>query len=142
MWDGKAPDATSDSELARQQDVAARMFVDVARDATGHEFTFAESDLPALESFVDRLWDPTVRPSEDELDSLTKLIGAYFGETIIRTIGGQWRWHRERQIPVLVVNGVEAFVLDAAYKRQVNRTPGSLTSFYQQYRAMATSDRT
>jgi len=41
-----------------------------------------------------------------------------------RAIGGRWRWHRERQIPVLVVNDVEAFVLDAAYKRQVNRTPG------------------
>jgi hypothetical protein len=121
-----------DRDLAKKQRQVAELFVKTA-GAPDRKFDFSEDSVKRLDDFVDTLWPKP--PSEEELDSLTKLMGAYLGEVMIRTVGGEWRWTDERRVPVLANGTTSAFVLDKVYRRQTVGPTESLTAFYDAYRS-------
>ncbi len=119
-----------DDPSATQRDVA-HLFVHVAAQL-GVTFDFSDASVPLLDAWVDRLWDPAgPRPSEDELDSNTKLIGAYLGEVIIQSVGGRWVWSQDPKQPAIEVRpGQIALPLNRAYKRQVNGSGETIQDFF------------
>jgi hypothetical protein len=99
----------------------------------GLRFDYSEKSVNDLEDLIsNRLWDPAVPPTEEELDSNTKLIGAYLGEVMIRHIGGHWAMDPEGRIPVVESDsGHMAYVLDKVYRRQVFGKEHDLMAFYE-----------
>ncbi len=119
--------------LGEKQHQVAALFVDTAA-RYGRTFDYSEAGIRDLDDWVDNLWDPSgPRPTEAELDTNTKLVGAYLGEIIIRNIGGQWVMANDpRQPAVEIKPGRVALVLNKVYKRQVNGTQeSSLAEFYR-----------
>jgi hypothetical protein len=118
--------------LAKTQRKVAELFVKTA-GSPDRQFDFSAGSVKRLDDFVDTLWPKP--PSEEKLDSLTKLMGAYLGEVVLRTVGGEWRWTDDRRIPVVANGTTSAFVLDKVYRRQTVGRSESLTAFYEAYRA-------
>jgi len=121
-------------ELSETQLGVAELFVSTASNLGEVDFNYSEASVDRLESFVDRLWDPQAPPSEAELDNLTKLMGAYLGEVMIRNVGGNWVLNDERRIPTIETPRGTAFVLDKVYKRQVMGPDESLVEFYEAFK--------
>lgn len=125
-----------DREVAVTQREVASLWVKTARKVGGWSFDYSEASVTLLDEVIDDLWDPDRRPGEEELDSLTKLMGAYLGEVMIRNQGGRWSWSPDRQMPALLVGQTRwAYVLDKVYKRQVHGAEHSLVQFYEFYRS-------
>ncbi len=122
-------------DLGTKQRHVADLFVETARNLADVHLDYSAGSLDQLEAFVDRLWDPEHPPSEAELDNLTKLMGAYLGEVMIRTVDGRWAWDPEGRIPVIETDRGFAFVLDKVYKRQVFGADESLVAFYRNFQA-------
>jgi len=118
-------------DLGETQRQVAALFVETAA-RYGMSFDYSEAGISDLEDWVDRLWDPNgPRPTEAELDTNTKLVGAYLGEVMIRNIGGEWVMGSDpRQPAVEIKPGRVAFVLNKVYKRQLNGTQESFIDFY------------
>lgn len=122
--------------LGETQRKIAELFVDTARDIGGLALDYSEASVAELDGWVDRLWDPNgPTPTENQLDSNTKLIGAYLGEIMIRHGGGWWVWNPEPRQPVVETNGRIAMVLNKVYKRQVNGPADSLADFSAAFRS-------
>jgi hypothetical protein len=106
-------------------------------------FDYSESSVAALDEWADRLWDPAgPRPGEAELDSNSKLMGAYLGEVIIRNLGGKWVFKKGEgmaQPAVEMASGQTAWVLNKAYKRQLNGRADAFTDFFLAARRLAES---
>lgn len=121
----------------------ARLFVETAERRGFRWFDFSEDSVELLDDFADRLWDPTVQPSDAELDSLTKLMGSYLGQVLVRNSSIRWTWLPDRQLPALLIPPHEvAHVLDKAYKRQVNGRQDSLAAFYKDAKRRASNSAT
>lgn len=125
----------NNKDLPETQRRVAETFVSTAVNLAGVDFDYSEASVDWLESFVDGLWDPQVTPTEAELDNLTKLMGAYLGEVMIRNVGGTWAWSQERAMPTIEASRGTAFVLDKVYKRQVVGRQESLIDFYKTFKA-------
>jgi hypothetical protein len=126
------------ADVSDMQREVAELFVETAA-GFGVTFDYSEGSVNELEAWADHLWDPGTRPSEDALDSNSKLIGAYLGEVMIRHVGGHWEAiENPRQIVVVLDSGLEAHVLNKAYKRQVNGRSDSLVEFYKDFKSLAT----
>ncbi|WP_090650265.1 hypothetical protein [Asticcacaulis taihuensis] len=79
--------------------------VDYARDTYGKVLDFSPESLDELEaiaaqlhksfpkSFLSKFFKP--RPSDAQLDSMSKLLGGYLGEVIRRKMGGSWNINEE-----------------------------------------------
>ena len=119
---------------ADKMHATAELFVETARKFGETAFDFSEQSVKALEEWADHLWDPTgPRPGEAELDSNAKLMGAYLGEVVIRNLGGRWIWAKGdgmAQPAVQLPNGSIAWVLNKAYKRQLDGLTNNLAAFY------------
>lgn len=130
--------------LGRRDDIGDRMrsvaalFVETA-ERFGITFDYSEASVELLEDWVDHLWGPEgPAPTEAELDSNTKLAGAYLGEVMIRHAGGRWAWASDPHQPAIEMSpGRTALVLNKVYKRQVNGPHESLVDFYAEYRRMS-----
>jgi hypothetical protein len=122
-------------DLAGKQRQIADLFVNTASQLAGLTFDYSQASVDDLDGWVDRLWDPHgPPPSEAELDSNTKLIGAYLGEVMIRHWGGDWVWNSDPEQPAVETNGMTVLVLNRAYKRQVNGSQASISDFYAEMR--------
>jgi hypothetical protein len=127
-------------DLTVKQRKVSELFLETAKKLGDMTFDYSEQSVEQLESFVDRLWDPNAPPSEAELDSLTKLIGAYLGEVMIRNVGGHWAWSPDRNMPAIETDqGSWAYVLDKVYKRQVAGSEESLVEFYEAFKTRASN---
>lgn len=122
--------------MAKTQREIAEIFIKTIRERDELTFDYSEASLEQLEDLVsNRLWDPAHPPNEDELDSLTKLAGAYLGEVMIRNAGGQWSWDPDGRIPVIETKpGRITYVLDKVYKRQVHGKEHDLVEFYNYFK--------
>ena len=133
----QAPESMDLGELATYMAGLAELFVDLASKVGGVALDYSEGSVASLDPWVDGLWDPKgPKPSEAQLDSNTKLIGAYLGEVMIRTIGGRWVWSLDPKQPAVERSGKTALVLNRAFKRQVNGPDDSLADFYEAYRRL------
>ena len=126
------------ADLSDKQRNAANLFVETAERLLGVRFDYSEDSALALDPWIDRLWDPARPPSEAELDSNTKLMGAYMGEVILRHGGGQWVWFDG--LPAIERKGKIANVLNKVYKRQVNGPADSLALFYEEFQRLTSSE--
>jgi hypothetical protein len=102
------------------------------------DFDYSEASVGRLDDFAGQLWDPDRPPGEDELDNLTKLMGAYLGEVMIRHVRGRWRWDPDGRIPVIETDpGRLTYVLDKVYKRQVMGKEHDLATYYEEFKGWA-----
>ena len=124
-------------DLADRQRKTAELFVKTSRKLAGVEFDYSEDSGLALDPWIDRLWDPSRPPSEAELDSNTKLMGAYLGEVMIRHGGGRWVW--SEGVPAIERQGKIANVVNKVYKRQVNGPADSLEAFYLEFQRLTSN---
>ena len=127
----------SPGEVGEMQQEIAALFVETAA-GFGVTFDYSEQSVNDLEAWADNLWEPDSRPPEEELDSNSKLMGAYLGEVMIRHVGGHWEYiEKPRQLVVVLDSGLEAHVLNKAYKRQVNGRSDSFVEFYRNFKTLA-----
>ena len=117
----------------------ARLFTETAMRLGGPVFDYSEESVAQLDDWADQLWDPAgPRPGEAELDSYSKLMGAYLGEVIVRHIGGRWIWAKDPKQPAVELEaGKNALVLNKAYKRQLNGRSDSFADFYAAARQLS-----
>ena len=116
--------------------------VDYARDTFGKSLDYSPESLDALEaiaaqlhksfpkSFLSKLFKS--RPSEMQLDAMSKLLGGYLGEVIRKQKGGNWAINEELQALGLKLEAdYWVFPPAKAYKRLVNGAEDNLVSFYR-----------
>ncbi len=114
----------------------------------GVALDYSESSLEALERILDQLADKVqsseAEPrSEDsmqkELDSVSRIWGGYFGETIRRLWGGEWgvETYPGTIAPVISVDigGAKLFPVMKIYRRLTKGEDENVWSFYQMVRA-------
>jgi len=113
----------------------------------GVTLDYSESSLEALERILDQLADQlpsseTEPRSEDsmqkELDSVSRIWGGYFGETIRRLWGGEWgvETYPGTIAPVISVDigGAKLFPVMKIYRRLTKGEDENVWRFYQMMR--------
>jgi hypothetical protein len=136
---GRRGKGRDEVELAEGQRFVADLFVHTAASLGGMTFDFGEASVALLDQFADQLWDPAEgRPSEEQLDHLAKLMGSYLGEVMIRNVGGSWVWGDGGRIPAVRFDAsLLAYVIDKAYKRQINGRSDDFGRFYDEFKRRA-----
>lgn len=119
----------------------------------GVALDYSEASLEVLERILDQLADKLpgseAEPSEDsmqkELDSVSRIWGAYFGETIRRLWGGEWgvETYPGTIAPVISVEigGAKLFPLMKIYRRLTKGKDENVWRFYQMVRAKVSEVR-
>ena len=130
---------------------------DAVRLAPGFGVTldYSESSLKALERILDQLADKlpsseTEPHSEDsvqkELDSVSRIWGGYFGETIRRLWGGEWgvETYPGTVAPVISIDigGAKLFPVMKIYRRLTKGEDENVWRFYQMVRAKVSERQT
>jgi hypothetical protein len=120
----------------------------------GAALDYSEASLEVLERILDQLADKLpgseVEPrSEDsmqkELDSVSRIWGGYFGETIRRLWGGEWgvEAYPGTIAPVISVeiSGAKLFPVMKIYRRLTKGEDENVWRFYQMVRAKVSEVR-
>jgi hypothetical protein len=120
----------------------------------GVSLDYSESSLEALERILDQLADKfpsseTEPRSEDpmqrELDSVSRIWGGYFGETIRRLWGGEWgvETYPGTIAPVISVDlgGAKLFPVMKIFRRLTKGDDENVWRFYQMVRARVSEGR-
>lgn len=128
-WRGWKPATVSEmttSDPARYAQ-EAETFVSIMRSmAPALSLDFSPASIAALETFIADRFDPP--GSKFVGESLPVGVGCYVGETIIRTVGGQWQANGEVQ----GMSGItRIFPIAKAQQRFQNGPVDSLTHYYQ-----------
>lgn len=99
----------------------------VARD-TGVELTFDRTSVAWTDEFIERL-----RPAIDEtlLDGLSSSIGAFLGECIRASYGGEWRQSEDGAWGVYFDDMNAAYPFAKVQKQLKNGREDSILSFYE-----------
>jgi hypothetical protein len=117
--------------------------VDLAHTRFDVELDFSERSIEALEGILGRLHAtiPTgfrraLRrgPTQEQLDQMAKIWGAYLGEVMRRLWGGEWATHTALQpgyILTLKLGEQEVYPPAKAYKRMVNGQEDKVWHYYQ-----------
>lgn len=113
-----------------------------AQDAFGKVLDYSPESVETLEaiaaqlhksfpkSFLGRIFKP--RPSEAQLDGMSKLLGGYLGEVIRKQKEGNWGINGELQALGLQLGETYwIFPPAKAYKRLINGAEDNLVSFYR-----------
>ncbi len=97
------------------------------------ELDFSESSIQSLDPLFNDV-EFTMRggKSDDNVELLTRVWGAYLGEVIRRNIGGQWTSSSESGIG-LQRDDNAIHPHDAVRKRLVDESADTLWQFYQQH---------
>jgi hypothetical protein len=95
----------------------------------GDEFDFSERSLRSLDEFITKCWPEPPK----KLGQMVSIFGAYVGETIRLTLGGQWSKDEEGQFSITGVGGKEvtAFPFSKLTKRFVEGRQESLAVYFQ-----------
>lgn len=120
----------------------------------GVKLDYSESSLETLERVLDQLADKlpsskTEPRSEDtmeqELDSVSRIWGGYFGETIRRLWGGEWgvETYPGTIAPVISVDigGAKLFPVMKIYRRLTKGQDENVWLFYQKVRGRVSEGR-
>ena len=137
-------------------DMMAQYAADAVRLATefGVTLDYSESSLEALERILDQLakspsseMEPRSEDSmQKELDSISRIWGGYFGETIRRLWGGEWgvETYPGTIAPVVSIDigGAKLFTVMKIYRRLTKREDEDVWRFYQMVREKVSERRT
>ena len=109
--------------------------VEYAREKHARTLDFSGASIEALDEIAEEvnvgLMSGAVMPPA-ELDSLSKVIGGYFGEVIRRQKGGTWGVHPEQQaLGLQFGEGKWIFPPSKAHKRLIDGRDHNLVEFYQ-----------
>jgi len=120
----------------------------------GVTLDYSESSLEVLERILDQLagkfLSPEMEPSaedsmQQELDSVSRIWGGYFGETIRRLWGGEWgvETYPGTIAPVISIDigGAKLFPVMKIYRRLTKGQDESVWRFYQMVRARVSEGR-
>ena len=120
----------------------------------GVTLDYSESSLEALERILDQLakspnseMEPRSEDSmQKELDSISRIWGGYFGETIRRLWGGEWgvETYPGTIAPVVSIDicGAKLFPVMKIYRRLTKREEEDVWRFYQMVREKVSERRT
>lgn len=118
------------------------------------ELDYSESSLKAVEAILAKLYSdspkrnigtdlPTEDPSQQKLDSTSRIWGAYFGETIRRLWGGEWgvETYPGSVAPVISIDigGAKLFPIMKVYRRLTQGDSENVWEFYQMVRRKVAS---
>jgi hypothetical protein len=130
-----------------------QMMESYAEDAVkfGDEFQakldFSEESLREVEAILARLRDPaagsrgaakSLAPEPQEIETLCKVWGGYFGEVVRRRFGGDWELSEypgfKAVVPALNINGSKIFPQMKVYRRLTEPGDENIWNFYEMIR--------
>ena len=115
--------------------------VDYAKSHFDITLDFTESSVEKVELIVSKLYDSIHRsflsklfydsPSDDEIETISKVLGAYIGEVFIQEHGGVWGYNEQ-----LLTLGIQSgdnwlFPCTKVFKRLTKGEEDSLICFYE-----------
>ncbi|SJZ67747.1 hypothetical protein SAMN02745116_01144 [Pilibacter termitis] len=111
---------------------------EVAKDS-GFELDFSEQSLLHVEELLDAFHQKVPKGikklfskglSNEEMDMLCLVFGAYLGEVVIKNLGGKWQ-PSERLASVFLDNGTEIYPAQKVYKRLMNGREDEIWAYYK-----------
>lgn len=67
---------------------------------------------------------------EENIDKVSKMIGSYLGELIIKNIGGEWKVNANKVITISL-NSFECYPIGKVYKRLKNGAEDNIEFYYK-----------
>jgi hypothetical protein len=127
--DPVTPATPDDATIARQMAGLAEAFVSGSAEE-GEHFDFAPENAPRLDAWVDLF--VADRPTDDVVHSVVVSMGAYVGELIVRSGGGEWTFEPQADAPgVRLISGLVCFPLNKVGKRITVGPEHSIAQFVQ-----------
>ena len=113
---------------------AADVFVQSVRESGApYVLDFSPGSIAELDAMIATEWPPGERPS----DQLISTMGAYVGEVLVRSLGGQWTELPEAPEPGVRVGEGIAFPISKVHKRVEFGDSHSIAHFVSELRAYA-----
>jgi hypothetical protein len=114
---------------AEEYRAAAENVVSHLREDLGVELKYDEESIEWLDGYINRI---RTQLDKEALPGLAAALGAYVGETIIRTYGGAWAYFDQtEQWGIRFDNGDGAFPISKVYKQLEEGEFDSVLSFYR-----------
>lgn len=125
--------------MAEMMESAAREAVRTARAEYGFTLDFQESSLQALETILANEAASLDPAATEGVERAVKMWGAYFGQTVRVTFGGEWTLvtypGKTVSLPALTVRGSQLFPLLKVYRRITLGEQENLWTYYQTIRS-------
>jgi hypothetical protein len=112
------------NELEQEVVRMAAEAVAIVRNRTGEEVDFSEKSLSQIEAALDEASEYFASMNEDQAMKLVQWFGCYILEVGRRRFGGAYRWHTDRDQPVLVVGEPGFHVAMMTWDRVRSRVSG------------------
>ena len=90
-------------ELSTQIRQAADRFVAISESRSGSKLDYSEASLVLVEEMLAEAADFASEMSQSRLSGLVRDFGCYIMEVGRQEFGGCYRWHEDRDRPVLIV---------------------------------------
>ena len=133
----------NDAALDAMMREYAQAAVTYARDVAHRELDYSVESLQTVELILETYHCDLPRglfarlfrrgPSEQEIERMAQIFGAYLGEVIRRHLGGEWQPEHplSPEIPGMIVGGTMIAPWSKAYKRIVDGPGANLLFFYR-----------
>ncbi|NQD36092.1 hypothetical protein HPT27_03585 [Permianibacter sp. IMCC34836] len=115
--------------------------VDFARNNFGVSLDYTAESVEKIEVMANRLFQAKPKgflgkfirkgPSEEEIQTVCKMLGGYIGEVYRRTKGGEWAINQEYQTIGLTSGEAWIFPPAKVHKRLTNGTEDNLQSYFR-----------
>lgn len=109
--------------------------VEVGRQS-GVTLDYSEASLERVEKVLDVLAGQAKSAESEDLDALSKMWGAYFGEVVRRRWGGEWSIETypgaHFATLTLTIHGSKLFPSMKVYRRLTNGKPDDVWAFYKE----------
>lgn len=130
---GKRNDHADDSRLGAENDEFLRLLAEFRPPSAG-SFVNSRESLAFVEDKFDEVVN-FLRSKGEEQDRVVALVGSFLGETLVRTLGGSWRWSLKEDRWVVALRSAEGDSIEANVFRKVenrirNGKEDSLLHFY------------
>jgi hypothetical protein len=113
---------------AEEYRAAAENVVSQLRDDLGVELKYDEASIEWLDGYINRI---RTQLNKEAYLGLATALGAYVGETIIRTYGGAWAYFEQtNQWGIRFDDGNGAFPISKIYKQLEDGEFDSIFSFF------------
>ena len=114
--------------LAEEYRAAAENVVSHVREDLGVELKYDEASIEWLDGYINRI---RTQLKKEAFLGLATVLGAYVGETIIRTYGGEWTYFEQtKQWGIRFDDSNGAFPISKVYKQLENGESDSIFSFF------------
>jgi hypothetical protein len=109
---------TEYGDISEMMPALAQQAVEIGREY-GLELDYSRESVEGLERLLAQM--STAKPSDEEISMMSKLWGAYWGESLRRIVGGEWQLERapgaQHPTAALNVRGSSIFPTLKIYRR-------------------------